>query len=381
MNKIIYWSPHFSNVATINNVINSAYSLKKYGQDAFSVKIIDAIGEWKNFKEELLYKRIDYLKLGSIDLSRLLPITGFFYSRFLSLLVILYGIFPLKNLLKREKPNFFIIHLLTSLPLLIAILFNLDTKIILRISGLPKLNFVRKFFWRIASKNIFLVTCASDETKIAITKLGIFLENKIVTLYDPIIDVSFFNKKKKIELEKSLQNKNYFLNIGRLTHQKNQQLLINLFSILKKENKNFNLYIIGDGEKKIFLSNLIKKLNLSENVFLLGYKENVFPYIKSAKAIFSSSLWEDPGAVMIEAAFCNTLVISSDCVSGPKEFLENGKAGYLFENNNIKSLKNSLDKFFNENLNKKNEKKILAKKNSKKYTIFSHYLALKKIIN
>ena len=381
MNKIIYWSPHFSNVATINNVINSAYSLKKYGQDAFSVKIIDAIGEWKNFKEELLYKRIDYLKLGSIDLSRLLPITGFFYSRFLSLLVILYGILPLKNLLKKEKPNFFIIHLLTSLPLLITILFNLDTKIILRISGLPKLNFIRKFFWKIVSKNIFLVTCASEETKVAITKLGIFSEDKIITLYDPIINVSYFNKKKKNKLDKNLQNKNYFLSIGRLTRQKNQQLLVNLFSILKKENKNFNLYIIGDGEKKIFLNNLIKKLNLSENVFLLGYKENVFPYIKSAKAIFSSSLWEDPGAVMIEAAFCNTLVISSDCVSGPKEFLENGKAGYLFENNNIKSLKNSLDKFFNENLDKKKEKKILAKKNSKKYTIFSHYLALKKIIN
>tara|TARA_B100000315_G_C14586201_1_gene593138 strand:+ start:2197 stop:3342 length:1146 start_codon:yes stop_codon:yes gene_type:complete len=381
MSKIIYWSPHFSNVATINNVINSAYSLKKYGQDAFSVKIIDAIGEWKNFKEKLLYKRIDYLKLGPIDLSRYLPITGFFYSRFLSLLVILYGILPLKNLLKKEKPNFFIIHLLTSLPLLITTLFNLDTKIILRISGLPKLNFIRKFFWRIVSKNIFLVTCASDETKIAITKLGIFSENKIITLCDPIINVSYFNKKKKVELDKNLQNKNYFLSIGRLTRQKNQQLLVNLFSILKKENKNFNLYIIGDGEKKIFLNNLIKKLNLSENVFLLGHKENVFPYIKSAKAIFSSSLWEDPGAVMIEAAFCNTLVISSDCMSGPKEFLENGKAGYLFENNNIKSLKNSLDKFFNENLDKKKEKKIFAKKNSKKYTIFSHYLALKKIIN
>ena len=287
MNKIIYWSPHFSNVATINNVINSAYSLKKYGQDAFSVKIIDAIGEWKNFKEELLYKQIDYLKLGSIDLSRLLPITGFFYSRFLSLLVILYGILPLKNLLKKEKPNFFIIHLLTSLPLLITILFNLDTKIILRISGLPKLNFIRKFFWKIVSKNIFLVTCASEETKVAITKLGIFSEDKIITLYDPIINVSYFNKKKKNKLDKNLQSKNYFLNIGRLTRQKNQQLLVNLFSILKKENKNFNLYIIGDGEKKIFLNNLIKKLNLSENVFLLGYKENVFPYIKSAKAIFS----------------------------------------------------------------------------------------------
>ena len=53
MNKIIYWSPHFSNVATINNVINSAYSLKKYGQDAFSVKIIDCIKN-KNYYISIL---------------------------------------------------------------------------------------------------------------------------------------------------------------------------------------------------------------------------------------------------------------------------------------------------------------------------------------
>ena len=379
--NIFYWSPHFSNVATINNVINSAYSLKKYDDNSFDVKIIDAIGEWKKFKDKLSQKKIDYLKLGWLDLSKYFPISGFIYSRFLSILLILYGFFPLKKILQKEKPNFLIVHLITSLPLLIIILCKIDTKIILRISGLPKLTIFRKFFWKIVSKNIFLVTCASEETKVAITKLGIFSEDKIITLYDPIINVSYFNKKKKNKLDKNLQNKNYFLSIGRLTRQKNQQLLVNLFSILKKENKNFNLYIIGDGEKKIFLNNLIKKLNLSENVFLLGYKENVFPYIKSAKAIFSSSLWEDPGAVMIEAAFCNTLVISSDCMSGPKEFLENGKAGYLFENNNIKSLKNSLDKFFNENLDKKKEKKLLAKKNSKKYTIFSHYLALKKITN
>ena len=84
---------------------------------------------------------------------------------------------------------------------------------------------------------------------------------------------------------------------------------------------------------------------------------------------------------MIESAFCNTLIISSDCKSGPKEFLNNGKAGYLFENNNINSLKNSFQNFLNESLETKKEKKFLAKKNSKKYTIFNHYLTLKKIIN
>ena len=73
---------------------------------------------------------------------------------------------------------------------------------------------------------------------------------------------------------------------------------------------------------------------------LLGHKKNVFPFFYNAKAtLISCSLWEDPGAVMIEAAFSNTLVLSSNCKNGPKEFLMNAQAGYLFENDNLDSLR------------------------------------------
>ena len=380
MKKVFYWSPHLSNVATIKNVVNSAYSLKKYNSN-LQVSIIDAIGEWTKFKNIFKEKKIGYQNLKSLDLSPKLPITGYFNSRFFSVLIFLKNFFPLKTLLYKEKPDYLIVHLITSLPLLLAIIFNLKTKIILRISGLPKLHYIRKLFWRIASKKIYYITCASDETKNDLIKLNIFEKEKIITLHDPIIFISEIIKFKKEKISKFMEKENIFVSIGRLTNQKNHLLLIKMFSQLNEKDNKYFLYIIGDGENKDSLNKEIKKLNLSKYVFLLGYKENVFPYIKSANAVLSSSLWEDPGAVMIEAAFCNTLVISSDCMSGPKEFLENEKAGYLFENNNIKSLKNSLDKFFNENLDKKKEKKILAKKNSKKYTIFNHYLALKKIIN
>ncbi len=114
---------------------------------------------------------------------------------------------------------------------------------------------------------------------------------------------------------------------------------------------------------------------------MLGHKENVYPYILSANAIVSASLWEDPGAVMIESAFCNKIIISSNCPSGPTEFLKNGQAGYLFKNNNIEFLKNSVDNFFQDSLEVKKEKKIMAKKNTKNYTIFNHYITMKKILN
>ena len=44
-----------------------------------------------------------------------------------------------------------------------------------------------------------------------------------------------------------------------------------------------------------------------------------------SSSVFVSSLWEDPGFVIVEAALCNLFVISSNCPNGPKEFLDDGK--------------------------------------------------------
>ena len=379
MKKIFYWSPFLSNVATIGNVLNSAYSLSKYEKNSFDTYIIDVLGEWNDKKKDLLEKNINYIKLGKLSFR--FSISGFIKSRVLSFFLFIASVSPLYFLLKKEKPDYLIIHLLTSIPLVLLIFFNFKTKFILRISGLPRFNFLRKFLWKKISKKISLVTCPSEETMEYIKEAKIFNENKIAIVYDPIIDTSVILKKKKdLSIDAKRLNKNYFLSIGRLTKQKNHKLLIDLFFHLKKTGKNFYLYILGEGEEEKFLKEKILRLNLQDRVFLMGFKKNVYPYILSARAIISPSLWEDPGAVMIEAAFCNKIILSSDCKNGPKEFLMNSDAGYLFENNNLDSLINSFNQLTTDTPEKIYNKKILAKKNSKKYSIFQHYLDLKKFL-
>ena len=90
---------------------------------------------------------------------------------------------------------------------------------------------------------------------------------------------------------------------------------------------------------------MITERHVQNNIFLLGHCENVFPLIKNSSAIISTSLWEDPGAVMIESAYCNKLVISSDCPNGPEEFLKYGKCGYLFKNDDPVDLVNKINHF------------------------------------
>jgi len=379
MKKIFYWSPFLSNVATIGNVLNSAYSLSKYEKNSFDTYIIDVLGEWNDKKKDLLEKNVNYIKLGKLSFR--FSISGFIKSRVLSFFLFIASVSPLYFLLKKEKPDYLIIHLLTSIPLVLLIFFNFKTKFILRISGLPRFNFLRKFLWKKISKKISLVTCPSEETMEYIKEAKIFNENKIAIVYDPIIDTSVILKKKKdLSIDAKRLNKNYFLSIGRLTKQKNHKLLIDLFFHLKKTGKNFYLYILGEGEEEKFLKEKILRLNLQDRVFLMGFKKNVYPYILSARAIISPSLWEDPGAVMIEAAFCNKIILSSDCKNGPKEFLMNSDAGYLFENNNLDSLINSFNQLTVDAPEIIYKKKILAKKNSKKYSIFQHYLDLKKFL-
>ena len=377
MKKIFYWCPYLSDVATITNVINSAISLKKYKKKS-QISLLETIGEWQFAKEKLSKYNIKIEKLSNLNFDT--NKVGFFKSRLYLLFIFFLNFFPFVRLLKIKKPDFLIIHLLTSLPLVSLIFFKFKTKFILRISGLPKLNFFRKFLWKLSSRNIYLVTCPSKETLEYLKKLNIFEEKKLKILYDPIINVSNINKKNKIVQDK-IDHNNFFLNIGRLTNQKNQILLINTFNILIKKNKNLILYIVGEGEKRFQLQEKIETLKLQNNIFLIGHKENVFPYIKKARAVIISSLWEDPGAVMIEASFCNTTVISSNCPNGPNEFILNNQGGYLFESNKLNSLENSINIFLNDSQKQIFKKKIFAKKKTKNYTIYNHYKLLNKILN
>ena len=374
MKKIIYWSPYLGHIGTKKSTLNSAKGLSYYGKDKFNVKLINALGEWNDINE---IKTLSFFK----NLYNKLPQGGFFKSRISYLIIFLLSILPLYKLLKKDKPDYIIAHLITSLPIILFKIFKFETKLILRISGYPKLNLIRKFFWKLCSKNIHLITCPSIELKNQLKKLNIFEDKKITVLYDSVINIKEVNNKKNDLLSDELTKSNYLLAIWRLTKQKNFDLLINAFYEFNKINNNYKLLIIGEGEESKKIINRINQLKLEHKIFLLGFKQNVYKYLKNSKAFILSSLWEEMGFVIIEAASCNTLIISSDCPNGPSEFLNYGEAGYLFNNNSVDDLVQNLIKFDRDEKNIKYSKILLAKKNVKRFTIFNHYKELKKILD
>ena len=99
----------------------------------------------------------------------------------------------------------------------------------------------------------------------------------------------------------------------------------------------------------------------------------------NSNAFILTSNWEDPGFVLIEAAFCRTFIISSDCKNGPLEFV-GIDGGLLFENNNIEDFKDKIKKFTNLSEIEINKIKLQALKKTKNFTIFRHFFNLNKIL-
>ena len=106
--------------------------------------LLNFFGEFSKHEKEIDTNKIKLLNLFKINLVKFLPSEGKIRSRFSFFLMFLIGFFPLKKILKINKPDYLIIHLITSLPLVLLIMFNFKSKFILRISGYPRMNLFRK---------------------------------------------------------------------------------------------------------------------------------------------------------------------------------------------------------------------------------------------
>jgi len=370
--KIYYWSPFLSPIATSKAVINSANSIMRYSSK-YESSILNFFGEFDNQKL-VKTKRFNLINYFNLKFFKYLPSEGFIKSRFSFFFMFIFGFFPLINILKKNKPDYLIIHLITSLPLVILIFFNFKTKFILRISGYPKLHFFRRLLWRIALKKIYMITCPTLNTLNYIKQQNIVKDSKIKLLYDPIINIREINKKKTEKIEFS----NYFLAVGRLTKQKNFKFLLEAFRDLIKHDNQLKLLIAGEGEEKKELNDFIKRNDLSNNVILLGYIDNIYPYFKNSKGFILTSLWEDPGFVLIEASYCRVPILSSNVWPGPVELIKNNFNGLLFDIDDNKDFQKKFGQF--KTSKDKNKWIFNSFVLAKKFTTFNHYRTLDKLL-
>jgi glycosyltransferase involved in cell wall biosynthesis len=202
-------------------------------------------------------------------------------------------------------------------------------------------------------------------------------------IYNPLNKFEILKKSKK-EINFNFKDKKSLkiINIARFTDQKDHLTLLEAF---KKVNAKINveLLIMGYGANKKIIYNFIKENKLGKKVKVISFQKNPYPFIKKADIFILSSIYEGLPNVLLEALTLKKFVISSDCPTGPKEILKNGKYGFLFKVKNINQLTSQIIKYSD---NKKicNRKIDLAYKSLQRFdfnTCCNKYLSLvKKVI-
>lgn len=127
------------------------------------------------------------------------------------------------------------------------------------------------------------------------------------------------------------------LGVGRLTRQKDFTTLIRAFAQVRRL-RPARLVILGDGEDRPALEALARELGVSADVALPGFRDDAPAYMAAASLFVLSSAWEGLPTVLIEALAAGTRVVSTDCPSGPREILQEGRLGALVPVGDVASL-------------------------------------------
>lgn len=264
------------------------------------------------------------------------------------------AVIPLVKYLREFKPSVLISHM--SRANLAAIIAKqcarVDTSLILvehnTLSATQSKLFRAKlfpFFMKLLYPKAEAIIGVSQAASRDLEKSLNLKTESITTIYNPVVDNTLGFKAKQPLKHQWLKpgSPPVFLAVGRLTEQKDFYTAINAFAIVRK-NIPSRLIILGEGELRPQLEELIDTLDIAQDVHMAGFVQNPFAYMSKAAAFILSSRWEGLGNVLIEAMACGTPVISTNCPHGPKEILEEGKYGQLVPIGDANALAKAMQK-------------------------------------
>lgn len=254
---------------------------------------------------------------------------------------VLSGVFALARYLVAERPD---ILLSTSTPANLAALWGQmlsRTHIPIVITANLNLTeatarwgtFVAKLLRRLISRvyrnaqAVITISRGVTEDLLAVTEIP---EERVFQIYNPL-DIEFVSRQSRETVDHPWLCAGappVVLAVGKLKQQKDYPTLIRAFARVRASHKS-RLVILGEGEERDQIEQLVKDLGIEADVYMPGFVENPFAWMFRASVFVLSSAWEGLSNVLLEALACGCTVVSTDCPSGPREILADGKFGYL----------------------------------------------------
>lgn len=194
--------------------------------------------------------------------------------------------------------------------------------------------------------------------------------SKVSVIYNPVDIEKIIELKNENVIDYEFSNSfHHIIALGRLHPHKDFLTLIKALQIAK-ESVNIKLLIVGDGNQKKMLKNYCDENDLNDLVSFLGFKSNPYKYINRSAILVLSSIVEGFGHVIIEAMSLGVPVISTNCMSGPKEIIKNNQYGEIVAVGDFNELAKKIV-YLLKNDQRRKELSDLGKKRSKDFKLDS----------
>jgi glycosyltransferase involved in cell wall biosynthesis len=171
--------------------------------------------------------------------------------------------------------------------------------------------------------------------------------DKIIAIHNPIVGASAaYSNRQSLPEAWAEGTHDKLLAVGTLKPIKNYPMLLNALVRLR-ETRDARLLILGEGEERRRLEELVADLGLGDAVAMPGFAADTRPFYAAADLFVLSSAGEGLPTVIVEALEQGIPVVSTDCPSGPREILEDGKYGTLVPVGDVDALARAMDAALN----------------------------------
>ena len=296
-------------------------SLNKGGGERVASELSLNLPDWIEITIVLLKNQVSFPYKGKLVFLNL-PIGNSFLSRVYCLFLAMYRF---KKITKEERPDYVVSFGAPAN----AINVLMSKKSILRIDSFMSSTCkglegaINKMLIKLLyNKSEKIISVSKEIADDLINNFGI-LKDKIEVIYNPIgiQEIHHLAKESLEPAHEEIFKSPVVISMGRLGREKNYRSLVKVFQEVKNKVTEAKLVIMGEGELKQELQRLIKDLDLSDSVYLLGWQENPFKLLAKSKVFVLCSLWEGLPNAILEAMASGLPVISVDCRSGPREIL------------------------------------------------------------
>ena len=196
----------------------------------------------------------------------------------------------------------------------------------------------RHFCERIVARSLRvkkIITVSDSIQEYILSDIGLMPE-KLVTIHNGIKPLSV---KRSSETGPGLR----LITVGRLADIKNHRMMLDAVKLVKKEDIAVQLTIVGDGPKRLFLTNYAQRLGIGGNVRFLGFRSDIDSLLAEHDAFVLSSDYEGISIALLEAMSLAKPAIATN-VGGISEMIQNGYSGLIVEKGDSRSFADAIIK-------------------------------------